>query len=163
MVGKHFYKMEWIAAVLVIVVLLIFGFMSMASKEGRAVGLVKGRLAPCGSKPNCVCSEYPEDKNHFVEPFVIPAQVDSIESLSLLVKNLVTEVGGDVQLESYTYISAIFTSTLWGFVDDFEVRIDMDTREINFRSASRVGQSDLGVNAKRVERFVELLEERIGR
>lgn len=161
MIGKRFYKMELVTAVLIIVVLLAFGFLAMTSKEGRAIGLVEGRLAPCTSKSNCVCSEYPEDQSHYVDPFIIPPHIKDAESLSRLIKGIVAEIGGDVQLESYTYLSAIFTSRLWGFVDDFEVRIDMDAKEINVRSASRVGDSDFGANKKRVGRFMALLEKRL--
>jgi len=41
--------------------------------------------------------------------------------------------------------------TLFGFVDDLEIRIDAEVSVIHLRSASRVGKSDLGANRKRVE------------
>lgn len=55
--------------------------------------------------------------------------------------------------------------TLWfGFRDDVVIRIteagDGRTR-VDVRSASRVGQSDLGVNARRVEDFLSRLQERL--
>ena len=43
--------------------------------------------------------------------------------------------------------------TRLGFVDDVEFHLDRESRTVHFRSASRVGYSDLGVNRKRMEEF----------
>lgn len=55
--------------------------------------------------------------------------------------------------------------TLWfGFRDDVVIRIteaDDGRTQVDIRSASRVGQSDLGVNARRVEDFMARLQERL--
>jgi uncharacterized protein (DUF1499 family) len=52
------------------------------------------------------------------------------------------------------YLHAEFRSRLLGFVDDVEFSIDEAEQLIHFRSASRVGYSDLGVNRKRMEEFL---------
>ncbi len=49
------------------------------------------------------------------------------------------------------YLHATVTSRFFRFVDDLEVLIDPVSREIHFRSASRTGYSDMGVNRRRVE------------
>ncbi|HEY5717459.1 MAG TPA: DUF1499 domain-containing protein, partial [Motiliproteus sp.] len=49
------------------------------------------------------------------------------------------------------YLAATFTSSLFGFVDDLEARLELDKQQIQLRSASRVGHSDLGANRTRVE------------
>jgi uncharacterized protein (DUF1499 family) len=49
------------------------------------------------------------------------------------------------------YLHAEFRSRVFGFVDDVEFLIDAEQRQIHFRSASRVGHSDLGANRKRME------------
>jgi len=54
-----------------------------------------------------------------------------------------------------TYLHAEYRTRL-GFVDDVEFLLDDATRRVHFRSASRVGHSDLGVNRKRMEGFREL-------
>jgi len=66
---------------------------------------------------------------------------------------IIGEMGGSVQLEKADYLAATFTSSLFRFVDDLELRIDTVQKTIHLRSASRVGHSDLGVNRKRVERL----------
>ena len=51
-----------------------------------------------------------------------------------------------------------FTSALLRFVDDVEFVFDEDHRTIHFRSASRTGYSDLGVNRRRMEDIRALSE-----
>ncbi len=49
------------------------------------------------------------------------------------------------------YLHAECTSPIFRFVDDVEFLVDPASRTIHFRSASRVGYSDFGVNRKRME------------
>jgi len=49
------------------------------------------------------------------------------------------------------YLHATETSALLRFVDDVEFEIDAEAGVIHFRSASRLGYSDLGVNRRRME------------
>ena len=53
-------------------------------------------------------------------------------------------------------IEATETSAIWGFKDDVVVRITKqgDKTKVDLRSVSRIGQSDLGANAKRIEKFL---------
>ena len=53
--------------------------------------------------------------------------------------------------ENETYLYAEFASNLMGFVDDVEFYLDKTAGVIHVRSASRLGQSDLGVNRQRIE------------
>lgn len=51
------------------------------------------------------------------------------------------------------YLHAVFTSRIFRFKDDLELRMDRENRIIHLRSASRTGYSDFGVNRKRAEQF----------
>ncbi len=51
------------------------------------------------------------------------------------------------------YLYVEFTTATWRFVDDVEFYFDDGKKLIHFRSASRVGHSDLGVNRKRMEKI----------
>jgi uncharacterized protein (DUF1499 family) len=66
------------------------------------------------------------------------------------VKHSVLELGGYIKNEQANYLASTFASTLFGFIDDVEIRIDAKQGLVHLRSASRVGYSDLGVNRKRV-------------
>jgi uncharacterized protein (DUF1499 family) len=61
--------------------------------------------------------------------------------------------------ETENYLYAEFTSALMGFVDDVEFLLDDSANVIHVRSASRLGQSDLGVNRKRIETIRAKLNE----
>ena len=53
-------------------------------------------------------------------------------------------------------IEASYTSFWFGFVDDIHIRIRPgdDGTEVDLRSVSRVGVSDLGANANRIRAFI---------
>lgn len=60
-------------------------------------------------------------------------------------------------------LEAVDTTFWFGFRDDIVVRVagsNARTR-VDVRSASRVGQSDLGTNARRIRNFLSALEERL--
>lgn len=53
-------------------------------------------------------------------------------------------------------IEATETTALWDFKDDVVIRLTPvgDSVEVDLRSVSRIGQSDLGANAKRISKFL---------
>ena len=53
--------------------------------------------------------------------------------------------------EDEAYLRYEFTSLLLRFVDDVEFVFDEETNTIQFRSASRTGYGDFGVNRRRME------------
>lgn len=60
--------------------------------------------------------------------------------------------------EDESYLHYEFTSLLLRFVDDVEFLFEETTKTLHFRSASRTGYSDLGVNRKRMEQVRALVE-----
>jgi len=50
-----------------------------------------------------------------------------------------------------SYLHATATSALFGFVDDVEFYADSQAGLLQARSVSRLGDSDLGVNSRRLE------------
>lgn len=109
------------------------------------------QLLKCSSKPNCVCSEYPDDTAHFILPIDLPTE-NQTDVMKLLVET-VREMGGDIHSTNATHIAATFTSSLFKFVDDLALRFDPVENRIHLRSASRVGYSDFGVNRRRAEQL----------
>lgn len=106
-----------------------------------------GTLGGCPDKPNCACS-YDTD-SHAVEPLIFTdakqAQWQSLLDAmgSLPGWKLKTKDGAYAHFESRT--------PLMNYVDDIEVLWQPDAGLVQIRSASRLGHSDLGANAKRVE------------
>ena len=52
--------------------------------------------------------------------------------------------------QTETYLHAEASSAFFGFVDDLELFADRDNTRIQATSESRLGDSDLGVNAARL-------------
>ncbi|MCW8882814.1 MAG: DUF1499 domain-containing protein [Sedimenticola sp.] len=142
------------SAILIAIALLIVFSLHGMNQRAKAPGLTGGILSKCSDKPNCVCSESGNDASHSIEPIAIP-QDSSFDTLSLL-KESIEEMEGNIMLQKENYIAATFTSAIFRFVDDLEVRIDSAGKVIHIRSASRVGYSDFGVNRERVEKFKEI-------
>lgn len=127
------------------------------SQKGQASGLVNSSLSRCSAKPNCVCSEYRDDVDHYI----LPTDIQNSGSTDMAkVASIIKDMNGVTQVEKDNYIAATFTSSIFGFVDDFEIRIDPNQGTMHFRSASRVGYSDGGVNRKRVELFKKLYKKK---
>ena len=68
------------------------------------------------------------------------------------IKKLVAEMPRTkIVIVEGNYLHAEFRSSVFRFVDDVEFLIDPKERAIHFRSASRVGYSDFGVNRRRMQ------------
>lgn len=107
------------------------------------------RLQPCPAQPNCVSSLTGEGRRA-VAPF---AYAGPPEEAWLRMREVVQSLGGRIQYEESGYLWATFQTTVFRFVDDLELGLDESLGLIHVRSASRVGYSDLGANAKRVDRL----------
>lgn len=146
-------------SIIVVLFLLLFFVLGKYSQRGQAPGLVSGGLAKCSTKPNCVCSEYNDEVEHYIKPI---KNIFGIEEKNIsLASDAIREMGGTIHMKTDEYIAATFSSSVFGFVDDFEIRSDQTHGILHIRSASRVGYSDAGVNRKRVALFKKLLAEKI--
>jgi uncharacterized protein (DUF1499 family) len=114
-------------------------------------------LSPCPSSPNCVSTlAPPEDSRHAIAPYPYrKSQVDVKEVLKATVAGLPRT---KLVEEEEAYLHYEFTSRLLRFVDDVEFLLDDATKTIHFRSASRVGYGDFGVNRDRMETIRLLLK-----
>jgi uncharacterized protein (DUF1499 family) len=156
---KKFFKILVASfAILTAVVLVRFAMLGHGSKSGQAPGLISGALAPCPDKPNCVCSEFGEAAAHYIAPLDYAGAPPEQAWGDIL--QIIKELGGEVVVANDEYIAATFASSLFGFIDDVECRLEPSRKRIQIRSASRVGHSDLGVNRKRVETMTRLFEQR---
>ena len=134
-------------AVIAAVLLVRCSMLGHSSKSGQPPGLVSGTLAPCPDKPNCVSSEVGEDADHQIAPLDYSG-TDAGKAWSKI-QQVIKDLGGEVAIVNDEYIAATFSSTVFRFVDDVECRLDASNNQIQIRSASRVGHSDMGVNRKR--------------
>ncbi|MDF0555473.1 DUF1499 domain-containing protein [Kamptonema sp. UHCC 0994] len=138
-----------VTAIAVAAALAIPGENTMfAGKRPTNLGIQLGQLAPCPNSPNCV-SSFSQDNEHKIEPLAYTSA--SEDAISNLKKAILSLPRTQIITETNNYLYAEFASALMGFVDDVEFLLDAETKVIHVRSASRLGESDLGVNRKRIE------------
>jgi uncharacterized protein (DUF1499 family) len=146
-----------ILALVVCLPVVVLAMLSFFSRKPENLGVVNGRLADCPATPNCVCSQC-SDPEHRMEPFRFTGSPEeAMEQVKVVIgatprSTIVTADG--------RYMHVEVTSRLFRFVDDVEFLIEPDTKTIQFRSASRVGRSDLGVNRQRMEGIRQKFEEK---
>ena len=116
-----------IGCVLILIVFL-FPFSSLASHI---------ELNDCVEVAHCVREEW--DVSSIKQP---------IKDIKKLIENTprteIVEIDGD-------YLHAEVTSKWMKYVDDLEISVVPESTKLLIRSESRVGESDLGVNQKRVD------------
>jgi len=143
-----------IVAVLSVLFVINLYIQGQKSLQGKTPGLSEGKLQACPNKPNCVCSENPEDKSHYFAPLALQDSASALDKAATIIQ----QMGGMVLEQNDHYLAATFTSDLFKFVDDFELRLDSDKEVMHIRSASRVGYGDMNVNKNRAAEFKTLFE-----
>jgi uncharacterized protein (DUF1499 family) len=144
----------WWKILLIVLVLIIAAWAAMmtilsaTSRRPDNLGVHDGKLAPCPNTPNCVSTQADDDA-HRMAP--IPFDGDADEALARLKAVVAAPPRTTIVSADGGYLHAECVSLLFRFVDDVEFLVDPEARVIHFRSASRAGRSDLGVNRKRME------------
>ena len=139
---------RFISIIVGIIITLSSSFISASAMA--AVGFENGHLSACPSSPNCVVSQN-GDQDHTIE--AIAYQGDRERAKETLLKVLSVVPRTEVIENTDNYIHAESTSRIFKFVDDVEFYLPEDEQVIQVRSASRVGESDLGVNRRRIEQI----------
>ena len=130
---------------------LIFSTSALA-----AIGLSDGHLSPCPSSPNCVVSQ-DGDEEHAIEPIIYKSDRNRAKETLLKVLSVVPRTEVIEQTDNYIHTES--TSRIFKFVDDSEFYFPENEKVIQVRSASRVGESDLGVNRRRIEQIRLAMED----
>ena len=133
----------------ILVVATMIGLARDAARSRQApgpFGVRNSSLLPCPDSPNCVVSKGGEG-SHAIEP--LRFEGDPAEAMRRLREVLGSLPRVRIVMDSEPYLHAEAQSRLFGFVDDLEFLIDPEGGRIDFRSASRVGWSDMGVNRAR--------------
>ena len=130
----------------------VFVLSALLGAPGEVLGVTKGKLAPCPDSPNCVSTQS-EGKRHAMEPlpYLQTREASRERILSILKDMRRMEI---VKLTEST-IHVEFRTALWKFVDDVVFFLDDKERVVHFRSASRVGYYDFGVNRRRMKEISE--------
>ena len=130
-------------------ILMVLSLSGCGSTVPEDLGAEDGALKSCPETPNCVSTQAKKsDTEHRMEPI---AYVGGKGDVKAAIMETLEESSRASILESGKgYVRAEFTSRIFRFVDDVEFYIDKDERLIHFRSASRIGSSDMGANRERM-------------
>jgi|LLEJ01.1.fsa_nt_gi uncharacterized protein (DUF1499 family) len=139
-----------------IVLILVIGLGAFMFYKNNAtpayLGLKNNQLAPMPSSPNAVSSQ-----TDIEEKKVNPLSFTSIDDAKKNVKRVFAQLpNNSVEVENDNYMHVIFTTETMRFHDDVELFFDLENQTIHYRSQSRVGYSDRGLNKTRYEQFSEL-------
>ncbi len=120
------------------------------------LGVREGKLKAPSTRPNSVSSQaslwpgHPQAQAAQIAPLALK-NGDAAATLAALLKVVRTAPGAVVMQADAGYIYAQFTTPLMKYVDDVEFWLDPAAGVVHVRSASRLGESDLGANRARVE------------
>jgi uncharacterized protein (DUF1499 family) len=149
------------------ITLLLFGMallpfvslavLSMFANRPSDLGARDGQLSPCPNKPNCVNTQS-NDSSDAIDPIKFSGEASvALETIRSIIESLPRN---QIVSASDDYLHAEFFSRFFRFTDDVEFLIDSEGGVIHFRSASRVGHSDLGVNRLRMEAIRSAFQDR---
>ncbi len=109
-------------------------------------------LKECPPSPNCVCTIDSNPKKK-MEPLAFKGSTaESITAMKKMIDNMKRTT---LLEEREDYLHYKFKTFWGGFNDDVEMYFDEAAKQIHFRSASRVGYSDLGANRRRMEKIAK--------
>ena len=140
---KRILGLSWCASIV---------FIGCSGSMPSNLGLTNGKLAPCPNAPHCVSSQS-TDKAKKMEPFSYTTSKEQAqEKLITILRSMKrTEV---ITIED-NYLHAECKSAIFRYVDDVEFYFDPEQKIIHFRSSSRLGYYDVGVNRRRMEKIRE--------
>ncbi|MEC8425564.1 MAG: DUF1499 domain-containing protein [Myxococcota bacterium] len=109
-------------------------------------------LPVCPASRNCLSSQAdPRDAEHHTDPLAIHG--DPASAIARLATIIDAHARTTVTYQSPTALRATYTSRIFRFIDDVELRLDVEQGVVHVRSASRVGYDDLGANPRRVSKI----------
>jgi uncharacterized protein (DUF1499 family) len=127
---------------------LSLSLFSCSGVRPNNLGINNGELAPCPNSPNCVSTKA-QDKKHAIPPIRYTSSRQ--EAMAKLIAIIRSMPRTSIVATTDDYLQVEFTSAVFRFVDDVEFYLDNTNKTIQFRSASRLGYSDFGVNRKRMK------------
>jgi uncharacterized protein (DUF1499 family) len=125
---------------------LSLGLFHLVGPVPPELGVRAGSLAPCPSQAHCARADWASS-----DPEADLARLAA--AIEAMPRTQVLERSGD-------YLHATASSALFGFVDDLELHADSSQGVLQARSVSRLGDSDLGVNGRRLAALQQALAER---
>lgn len=142
--------------VLILVVLVLLsgcGFLFWQNSQVPELGHVNGQLKPLSANPNGV-STHTDDPSKQVAPW--PFKEDLATTMAAIRHTLNQVEGAEIVEDQSNYLRVVFVTPLMRYRDDAEFYLDEASQQVHFRSASRAGKSDLGLNRERFDKLTAI-------
>lgn len=156
---------KWLLMAAVLLALAVIGAGQAGLLAGSIpsdLGVRNGKLAPPATTPNSVSSQADLHPGHPQQAYArIPPlsySGDASAAMERLAERIRQMDGAIIVREQPGYLYAQFHTPWLGFVDDAEFLQDPTALVIQVRSASRIGESDLGLNRQRIEAIRQRLQ-----
>ncbi len=118
------------------------------------LGVNSGQFTALGPKPNAVSSQATDERKR-----VAALDCSNVDAPIDVAARVLSEMpGAKLVKQEHSYLYAVFKTPLMRFRDDVELFFDAAEQRLHFRSASRAGYSDMGVNRKRYLQFARAFE-----
>ncbi len=127
----------------------------MISITKKPIGITNGKFHPCPKSPNCISTQSTDEK-HKMNPLSYNTSLEEAKAKILKIINSLKK--NKIITDTNNYLHFEFRTVLFRFVDDVEFYFDDSEKIIHFRSAARIGYSDLGVNRKRMKNITTLFQ-----
>ncbi|RKF15645.1 DUF1499 domain-containing protein [Alginatibacterium sediminis] len=142
--------MKYIGIIVVIVLAIALYMVWGNLKQPDYLGLKNGQFAPMPSSPNAVSSQS-EDASKKVEALPLKADIETTKEAVLASVAQLSEF--EVVTNNPDYMHIVFVTEKMRYRDDLELYFDQEQGLLHYRSQSRVGYSDKGLNAERYAKF----------
>ena len=130
--------------------------LSFSSSRPATLGVRNGKLSELPTTPNCVSSQS-LDPARRMPPIPFSGTPTAVRNR---IRQIVQQLPRTkIISETPVYLHVECSSAVFRFVDDVEFLFDDSANLVHFRSAARVGYSDLGINRKRMARIARMYAE----
>jgi uncharacterized protein (DUF1499 family) len=138
---------------IVVLFLIVMSAVACAGRAQESRSKTAADLAPCSDSPNCVSTQS-RDAGRAMPPLpYLKSAEESMERLVAIVREMKRVA---IVSATSSYLHVEFRSAFFRFVDDVQFVLDDSARVIHFRSASRTGYYDFGVNRRRMQEMSDL-------
>jgi uncharacterized protein (DUF1499 family) len=143
--------------IIIIVILLGAGYgMYKNSVPPANLGLENGVFKPLRKTPNGVSTQAQKPSEKVP---TLKYKEDLSHSKAVLIEAFNAYGSYDILVDEALYMHVVFSTEGLGFKDDVEIYFDEKEKQIHYKSQSRVGYSDMGVNRRRYEAIKKFYEE----
>ena len=150
--------LKWLAMLLLVLVAAAIAAGQSGMLQGKPpddLGVHAGKLKAPSMTENSVSSQaglYPDHPQRlYASTRPLALRGDGTATMATLMGVVQAMPGAKLVKSEPDYLYFQFTTAWMRFVDDVEFWYDPEAKAIQVRSASRLGQRDMGVNRQRVE------------